>query len=151
MQSLTLLLEREESERDAAQAALQAARRQAEAARTQSAQLLDYRSDYEGRWSRQFAQGGAIEIVQCYHGFTQRLETAIAQQQRATEQALAQLQKAGALLQACELRVASVRKLIERRVQAQQCVAARREQKLTDEAAQRAAGPAGAFAAPVLY
>jgi flagellar FliJ protein len=146
MQSLTLMLEREESERDAALAALNDARRQAEGARVQAAQLLTYRADYEGRWSKQFARQGAIEIVQCYHAFTQRLEQAIVQQQRVAEHALAQLEHARALLQACELRVASVRKLIERRVQAQERVAARREQKQTDEAAQRAAGAAGVFA-----
>jgi flagellar FliJ protein len=150
MQPLAILLEREESERDAAQAALHAARREAEAARSQSAQLLDYRAEYEGRWRRQFAQHGAIEIVQCYHGFTQRLETAIAQQQRATEHALGQLQRASAALQACEMRVASVRKLIERRLHEQQRVAARREQKQADEAAQRA-GQAGAHARTALY
>ena len=146
MQSLNTLLEREEAERDAALAALHAARQQAEGARAQSAQLLAYRADYEGRWSKQFARQGAIEIVQCYHGFTQRLEQAIVQQQRVAEHALAQLEHARALLQACELRVASVRKLIERRVQAQERVAARREQKQTDEAAQRAAGAVGVFA-----
>jgi flagellar FliJ protein len=146
MQSLTLLLEREESERDAALAALNDARRQAEGARVQAAQLLTYRADYEGRWSKQFARQGAIEIVQCYHAFTQRLEQAIVQQQRVAEHALAQLEHARALLQACELRVASVRKLIERRVQAQERVAALREQKQTDEAAQRAAGAVGVFA-----
>jgi flagellar FliJ protein len=138
MQSLTLLLEREESERDAALAALNDARRQAEGARVQAAQLLTYRADYEGRWSKQFARQGAIEIVQCYHAFTQRLEQAIVQQQRVAEHALAQLEHARALLQACELRVASVRKLIERRVRDVALVGERRDQRSTDEQALRA-------------
>ena len=42
-------------------------------------------------------------------------------------------------LRRCEQRVAAVRKLIERRLAAQQRLAQRRDQKQTDEAAQRAA------------
>jgi flagellar protein FliJ len=138
MQSLHILLEREQAERDTALAALNEARRQAQAAQLQSEQLLAYRSEYEQRWSRQFAQHGAMEIVHCYHGFTQRLEHAIAQQQRVAHHAHGQLERTRNELQACELRVASVRKLIERRMAEQQRTAARREQKQTDEAAQRA-------------
>jgi flagellar FliJ protein len=139
MQSLSILLEREEQERDAALAALHAARSHADAARAQAEQLVEYRAEYQRRWTEQFARAGAIEIVHCYQGFTQRLEQAIVQQDRLAQHAKAQAERAQATLAACELRVASVRKLIERRLHEQQRVAARREQKITDEAAQRAA------------
>jgi flagellar FliJ protein len=150
MQSLHTLLEREAAERDTALAALNEARRQAQAAQLQSEQLLAYRAEYEQRWSRQFAQHGAMEIVHCYHGFTQRLEQAIAQQQRVVHHAQGQLECTRNELQACELRVASVRKLIERRVAEQQRTAARREQKQTDEAAQRA-GWTAALRSPMTH
>ena len=150
MQSLHTLLEREEAERDSALAALNEARGEALAAQRQSEQLLAYRAEYEQRWSRQFAQHGAMEIVHCYHGFTQRLEQAIAQQQRVTQHAQGQLERTRNELQACELRVASVRKLIERRLAEMQRTAARREQKQTDEAAQRA-GWAAAQRSPMIH
>jgi flagellar FliJ protein len=150
MQTLRTLLQREESERDAAIAVLDTAQRQAQAAQLQAEQLLSYRAEYEQRWSRQFAQQGAIEILRCYHGFTQRLAQAIAQQQRVTEHAQAALERARRELQACELRVASVRKLIERRVAEEQRAAARRDQKQTDEAAARA-GANAALRAPMLH
>jgi flagellar FliJ protein len=137
IQSLFVLLKQSESERDEAQAALQQALKRAEAARAQADQLAAYRAQYQQRWSQQFAQRGAIEIVHCYHGFNERLEQAITHQQQATTQSDSQVEGARALLREREMRVASVRKLIERRQQELRRLEDRRDQKLTDEAAQR--------------
>jgi flagellar FliJ protein len=139
MHALQTLLEREEAERNQALAELQQAQQQAGAAQLQAEQLLAYRADYQRRWSDQFSRQGAIEIVHCYQGFMSRLEQAVAQQERIASHAEAQAQRARERVQGCEIRVASVRKLIERRLSERERVAARREQKQTDEVAQRAA------------
>ena len=138
-QSLNLLLEQAENERDAALAALQRARNAADAAQAQVEGLLTYRGDYQKRWSQQFGQSGAIEIVHCYRSFNERLDHAIEHQQRVAQHAQAQCECARDELQQRELRVASMKKLIERRVQEQRRLAERRDQKMTDESAQRSA------------
>ena len=137
LQSLEMLLKQSETERNDALARLQEAQGRAQAAKAQSEQLLAYRSAYQQRWSQQFATRGAIEIVQCYQGFHDRLDQAIGQAQQGASRADEQLEQARALLQQRELRVASVRKLIERRRLELRRVEDRRDQKLTDEAAQR--------------
>ncbi|RZJ01321.1 MAG: hypothetical protein EOP39_23645, partial [Rubrivivax sp.] len=54
--TLSLLLERAEGERDAAARALHAAGAQAEAARAQHQGLTGYRHEYQQRWTQSFAQ-----------------------------------------------------------------------------------------------
>jgi flagellar FliJ protein len=147
LQSLNILLEQAESLRDTALAALQRARDAADAAQAQVEGLLNYRGDYQKRWSQQFGQSGAIEIVHCYRSFNERLDHAIEHQQRVAQQAQAQCERARDELQQRELRVASVKKLIERRVDEERRLAERREQKMTDESAQRSAWRRGGTAA----
>jgi flagellar FliJ protein len=139
MQALHTLLEREEAERDQALKRLQHAEELARRARAQAEMLHGYRDEYRQRWSVQFERGGSMSIVQCYLGFMQRLQQAITQQQRDAEQAAARAQQCRAELATQQLRVASVRKLIERRQHEVQRAAARREQKLGDEIAARTA------------
>ncbi|MEF7613066.1 flagellar export protein FliJ [Aquincola sp. MAHUQ-54] len=138
-QSLQVLLDRETDERDGLLAALQQAQMRAQAARAQTEQLIAYRDDYHRRWSGQFRTQATMDILRCYQDFSQRLEEAIAQQTRVATHAETQVQRAREALTAQEIRVASVRKLIERRIAEQQRAAERRDQKQTDEAAQRAA------------
>ncbi len=140
MQTLTTLLEQAESQRNVALAAFNQARARRDSARDQARDLDTYRSDYQHRWNQQFrSRAAAPDIVRCYQQFAERLELAIAQQAHAvevTEQALA---RAGDTLSAHELRVASVRKLIERRQHEARRGADRREQAANDEMAQRVA------------
>ncbi len=139
MDTLRTLLEHAETERNQALAAFNLARSRCDAARQQAAQLDTYRADYRLRWSAQFARGAALEIVRCYQGFAERLETAIAQQHHAMLQTQVAQARAGDTLSAHELRVASVRKLIERRVLAQRQASEQRERRDDDEGASRAA------------
>ncbi len=139
LQPLIILLGQSESERDAAQAALQRALISHQAAAAQAEQLLAYRRDYELRWGNQFQTAGAIELVHCYRSFMDRLTQAVEQQQRVARHAEAQVEPARAALLATELRVATVRKLIERRVLEQRLAEARQEQKTSDEFAARSA------------
>lgn len=139
MDTLHTLLEQAEAERNGALTAYNQTRLRCDAAREQALQLEAYRADYQRRWSAQFAQGAALEIVHCYRGFADRLEAAIAQQGHTVRLAQAALLRAGDVLSAHELRLASVRKLIERRSAALQQASERREQKADDEHATRIA------------
>jgi flagellar FliJ protein len=100
--------------------------------------LLTYRREYEKRWAHQFRTDGRMELVNCYRGFMERLTQAVEQQRAATVQAQAELDHARVALRESELRVASVRKLIERRVAEADVATQRREQKASDEFASRA-------------
>lgn len=136
---LTTLLAQTERERDIALADHQRALTADHAATVQTEQLLTYRREYEQRWGAQFAREGKIELVRCYQGFMERLTQAVEQQTRVAEQASEQAARAGNELRAVELRCASVRRLIEKRVGDLRAGAERREQKQMDEQSARAA------------
>jgi len=148
MQALRQLLDHERRVRDAALLGLRDAEGTAGQADAQAQQLHAYRSEYVGRWSARFREPGSVALMQCYQGFMQRLEQAIAQQHAAVQLANARLEQARQALSDNERRVASVEKLIERRAQQEQRHAARREQSHSDEIAMavharnRAAPPA---------
>ena len=138
-QTLTILLGQSERQRDAALAEQQRAQAASAAAAGQAEQLRTYRREYEQRWSAQFCREGKIELVHCYQSFMERLTLAVDQQAHIAEHALQQVERTLGLLRGAELRCASVRKLIERRVLEQRLATDRREQKQTDESAARAA------------
>jgi len=146
LQSLQSVLQHAESERDAAATTLRQAEAAAARSDAQASQLSQYRGDYRQRWSAQFALGGTASLLHCHHGFGQRLDQAIAQQQLHCASAAQRVAQARGVLQAREQRVAAVRKLIERRLAGLRQQADRREQKQTDEAAQRAGWAARAMA-----
>jgi flagellar protein FliJ len=131
--TLATLLEQAESQRNVALAAFNQARSRRDEARTQAQDLQAYCDDYGARWQQQFQRGAALEVVRSYHQFAQRLDMAIAQQAHALavcEQALA---RANDMLAAHELRVASVRKLIDRRRQEARRGLEQREQRAADD------------------
>jgi flagellar protein FliJ len=141
LQSLQVLLQREQQHCDLAQAALRRANDLARSARAQHEQLLAYRGEYQARWSAQFNQGGTIDILRCYRSFMQRLDQAVVQQTRQAELSELQLAQARRELMESERRLASVRKLIERRAAEIAHAGRQREQKQTDEQAQRMRWP----------
>lgn len=142
--TLQLLLQRAESERDTARAVLRQVEGLVQQAELQARQLGDYRSDYDQRWTARFRQSGTPELLHCHRGFGQRLDQAISHQQVNSQHLGNRLQLARDTLLAREQRVAAVRKLLERRKAELLKVAARREQRATDEAAQRTAGSGAA-------
>lgn len=139
IQPLMALLSHAERERDEALAHRQRMREALEAARTQAEQLVAYRRDYEQRWAERFAQAGQVQLLHSYHGFVTRLTQAIEHQDRVVAQSERQLERATETLQQQELRVASVLKLIERRVAEIEKTREQREQRSLDELASRAA------------
>ena len=138
LQPLMTLLGQVERERDDLALACQRASQAQQTAATQAEQLLTYRREYEKRWAHQFRTDGRMELVNCYRGFMERLTHAVDQQHAVAAQAAAELDNARLALRDGELRVASVRKLIERRVAEAHTAAQRREQKACDEFASRA-------------
>lgn len=138
-ESLHVLLEREEADRDAIALATRQAQDHCGRLKAQMAQFSQYRADYVARWQQQFHQAGGIEIVQCYRSFMQRLDQAMSQLTLQQRQAEVNLQRQRHRLVEAETRVAAIKKLIGRRLENHQRVQQRREQKQTDEAAQRSA------------
>lgn len=144
LQPLMTLLGQVERERDELALACQRATQALQTAATQAEQLLTYRREYEQRWAHQFRTDGRMELVNCYRGFMERLTQAVDQQHAVAAQATADLDHARLVLRDAEMRVASVRKLIERRVAEAHAAAQRREQKACDEFASRASWHASA-------
>lgn len=136
---LQTLLQRAESERDTAALALRQAEALVAQADEQGRALNTYRGEYDQRWTTRFQTSGTPELLHCHRGFGQRLDQAIAHQQLNTQHLGNRVQQARNLLLAREQRVAAVRKLIARRQAELQAIANRRDQRTTDEAAQRAA------------
>ncbi len=132
--TLQLLLEQAEAARDAALQALQQAEARAAQAHAQARELGDYQGQYDRRWQQQFqTEAASAQLLQLQRQFGQRLADAIDQQSTQAQLLDGRVQAARQQLQERELRVASVRKLIERR-QAQQLVRElKTEQKLNDE------------------
>jgi len=137
--ALQILLEREEADRDAIAVDTRQAQDHLERLNAQVAQFSQYRADYVTRWQQQFHQAGGIEIVQCYRSFMQRLDQAMQQLTLQQRQAEVNLKRQRHRLMEAETRVAAIKKLISRRVETFQRAEQRRDQKQTDEAAQRAA------------
>lgn len=137
IQSLLLVLESAEKERDVARTALAAARQSHESARQQAQSLHDWRMDYQRRWQAQFRQSGGVEIVRCYQDFMQRLGDAESDQGLRVGQAQQQEARARALLIERERRVVALSQLIDRRQVELMHKQARQDQKASDEMAAR--------------
>lgn len=141
LNTLTLLLEQAERERDEALAAHGEAQAALGRARAQADDLTQYQAAYHQRW-RNEAQGGlGIETLQWYHSFGERLTQALGQQDQLLQVLETRWTTTRELLQQREMRVASLRKLIERRQAEAQLLAQRQDQKLNDEWAARALRP----------
>lgn len=146
LQPLYALLAQSERQRDMALAEQQKAQSASNAAKVRADQLLEYRREYEQRWSAQFTREGQIELVRCYQGFIERLTQAVEHQARLATIAVEQLALATSKVQEQELRVAAVKRLVGRRVVEGQNIEHRQEQKQSDELAARVAWNAKAAA-----
>ncbi|WP_077035942.1 flagellar export protein FliJ [Pelomonas sp. KK5] len=139
LQTLGVLLERAEAERDEALKLLREAEARAAQAAAQASQLSQYRVDYRQRWTEQFSRQGTMDIVGCYQNFGGKLDQAVDSQGAIALHAQTKVERARALLAEKEMRVAAIGKLIERRRIEMGRAVQRQEQKLTDEQAARTA------------
>jgi flagellar protein FliJ len=149
LQPLIALLAQAERERDELQADLLRARGAQQTAQAQAAQLRQYRGEYEQRFGAKREAGTTIEMLRVTQGFVARLTHAVEQQERVVAHAASRVAVAEVQWREAELRVASVRKLIERRMAEVRSGADRAEQKVVDEYAGRAAWAARMGSAPL--
>ena len=145
MTQLEALLQHARAERDRATAALRQAERLMQQAQSISRELGDYRADFDTRWMTQFQTAGPAELLHCQQGFGQRLDQAIAAQRTQVGLLGKRLSQAKSLLLARETRVAAVEKLMSRRQADRQKTAAQRDQRHSDEAAQRCCSASSAL------
>jgi flagellar FliJ protein len=144
LRSLYTLLDHEQRRRDEALALLRQAQTRLQQAQAQAEQLGHYRGEYQQRWTTQFSSAATgTALLQCYQSFGDRLHQAVDQQAQAQALAQTQCERARQALQAQELRVAAVSRLIERRLAQARIAEDKRDQKRTDEAASRAATHGG--------
>ena len=142
--TLQVLLDREESDRDTLLIALRQAQRHQTRIDEQIGKFERYRADYVSRWQEEFQHQGGIEILHCYRSFMRRLDDAVVQLTAQQMHAQASVRRCQTMLLECETRIAAMRKLIERRVEGYEQLERRREQKSTDEIAQRLGWRGGA-------
>jgi flagellar FliJ protein len=134
-QALKTLLDIAERERDQAAAALAQAEQQLQAQRQQWDQLQAYQADYARRSPAQGGKAAPIEVLRCHQAFMGRLDQALDHQQRVLHAADGEAQLRRQTLLQRETRLASVRKLMQRRSDTAAQAADRAEQRHTDEAA----------------
>lgn len=142
LNNLTMLAELARTSRDAAAAQRARLHTHLEQARTQLAVLRGYASDYDRRGETTLREGCDIAAQTNLRVFSARLHQAIEAQQlevRRREQALAAADEE--FLQH-QRRLKSLETLAVRKREAARSVAARREQKTTDEVASTATGGA---------
>ncbi len=133
--ALATLLEQAERQRDAALVAVQQAEGASNRALTQFEQLMAYQADYRARAPGTAGLAAPIELLRCHQGFIGRLDQALMHQRESVKNAEAELRRRRMVLQQAELRVASTRKLMERRAVERARMASRAEQRSSDEAA----------------
>ncbi len=136
--ALNTLLEHAERERNEALGLLMQAEEMARRLQQQALQLNAYRDEYRARQPGRNGNSVSIELLRSHHEFMQRLEQAMDQQRDHVSAAETRLTSRRAELVALETRVASVRKLMERRSREEQRRADRQDQRRTDDAAQHA-------------
>jgi flagellar FliJ protein len=145
--ALNTLLDHAERQRNEALALLMQAEEVARRLQQQALQLSVYRDEYRLRQPGLGGRAVSIELLRSHHEFMQRLEQALLQQQGQLAGAEERLTLRRADLLALETRVASVRKLLERRGSEERRRAARQDQRATDESAQQTRRAEGARSA----
>lgn len=133
--ALHTLLEHAERQRDDALSAMLQAEDHLRRLENQETQLLAYREDYRQRHPALGGRSTSIELLRCHEGFMQRLDQALQQQRAQVQHAENRGAQLRAALVAQETRVASVRKLLERRGAQVQLQANRLAQRRSDETA----------------
>jgi flagellar FliJ protein len=134
-QALHTLLDLAERERDEAATRMAQAEQAAQAQRLQWDQLQAYHADYAARSPALGGRAAPIELLKCHGAFMERLHQALTHQQRAVEAAEATLVQRRQQLLALETRLASVKKLLERRSEVAALHLHRQDQRRADEAA----------------
>lgn len=132
--ALHLLTEQLTRERDELTAQIARSRQLRERLEQQASQLAAYRDEMQARHAGAGARG--IEMLRVQHQFIDRLDQALAYQHGQIQATDRQADAAREALQALEIRIAAIDKLLQRRSAQAERGAAQREQKRSDEWAQ---------------
>ncbi len=133
--ALQVALELAERQRDALRTALQRAQTSAGAAHQQMTQLETYAHETDARWGTRAGASIGPEVMFHHRHFMGRLDHAIGLQHGVLTDNERRVSGAQQALLAAELRLASLRKLVERRQHEADQHQLKRDQKQTDERA----------------
>ena len=135
LNALNVAVEAATRKRDAARQGLQDMQRVAQAGQAQLEQLSGYAQETQGRWGMR--EGGTVQPEVMYHHyqFIGKLEHAIGLQSGVVQEQARRVEQARQALLEAELRLTSLRKVVERKQHELAIAQMRREQKQTDERA----------------
>lgn len=135
LNALTVAVEVASRKRDEARRLLQDAQGAQQAAQDQLNQLQGYARETEGRWGMRADAAVQPEVMFHHYQFMDRLGHAVGLQTGVVSDHASRVQDAARTLLEAELRLASLRKVVEKRQHDHERQQMRREQKQTDERA----------------
>ena len=135
LNALTVAVEVASRKRDEARRLLQDAQGAQQAAQDQLNQLQGYARETEGRWGMRADAAVQPEVMFHHYQFMDRLGHAVGLQTGVESDHASRVQDATRTLLEAELRLASLRKVVEKRQHDHERQQMRREQKQTDERA----------------
>ena len=133
LRGLLLAVDLASRRRDEASAALLQVQRGYFGAQNQMGQLQSYAAETESNWAVGSRASAQPEIVRHYDQFMDRLQEAVVMQGAVVDDHLRAIASAKQVLLDAELRVAGLKRLLEKRRSSMARVQAGREQKLMDE------------------
>jgi flagellar FliJ protein len=135
LSALSVAVELAERKRDEARRGLQDARRSQQAALDQMEQLKGYAQETQNRWGMRANASVQPEVMYHHYQFMDRLQHAMTLQTTVVASHDERVTAAQQGLLATELRLASLKKLAEKRRKEFELLQSRRDQKQTDERA----------------
>ena len=135
LSALSVAVDLAERKRDEARRALQDALRAQQAARDQMEQLKGYAQETQNRWGMRANAHVQPEVMYHHYQFIGKLEHAIGLQSGVVQEQARRVEQARQALLQAELRLTSLRKVVERKQHEMAIAQMRREQKQTDERA----------------
>lgn len=135
LSSLAVAVDVATRQRDNARRALQSVLAAREAASAQLEQLQDYARETEARWGMRADAQMKPEVMYHHYQFIGKLEHAIGLQSGVVQDQARRVEQARQALLQAELRLTSLRKVVERKQHELAIAQMRREQKQTDERA----------------
>jgi flagellar FliJ protein len=131
--SLQLAIDLASVKREQAQADLQKVRATFAHANSQMGQLEQYAVETEQRWARNAQVSTTVELLHHHYRFMERLQQAISLQTNVIAGASRNVQAAEQRMLQAELRLASLKVVLAKRLAEMDMLRQRQEQKLTDE------------------
>lgn len=135
LNALMVAIDAASRKRDEALQTVQERQRAQQAGQAQMDQLQSYAQEMQRRWGAHESQSVQPEVMYHQYQFMERLQHAIDLQTRVMTDLAIRLETAQKALMACELRVSSLRKVVEVRRRDIALAQMRREQKETDDRA----------------